>query len=148
MLSIIERVIILQSVDVFSEVPTEQLAHVAAIATEMSVSKDDVLFRMHDVSDAMYVVLEGEVRLSRGAQVVTVARQDDAFGTWSLFDDDPRVVDATAVQDARLLKLARDDFMDLLADNVEITRGVLKGIVMRLKGVAGRVSFDKDGPSS
>ncbi len=143
MLSIIERVIILQSVDVFSEVPPEQLAHVAAIATERSVSAGEVLFREQDDSDAMYVVLEGEVRLSRGKQVVTEARQDDAFGTWSLFDDDPRVVDAVAVVDSRLLQLARDDFIDLLADNVEITRGVLKGIVMRLKGVAGRVNFDK-----
>lgn len=140
MLSIIERVIILQSVDVFSEVPTEQLSHVAAIASEVSVPEGELLFKEQDASDAMYVVLEGEIRLSRGKQVVTVAKQDDAFGTWSLFDDDPRVVDAVAVEDSLLLKLARDDFIDLLADNVEITQGVLKGIVMRLKGVAGRVS--------
>ena len=62
---------------------------------------------------------------------------DDSFFTAAT------AVDAIAVQDSRLLKLAREDFIDLLADNVEITQGVLKGIVMRLKGVAGRVSFER-----
>lgn len=143
MLSVIERVLILQNVDVFSEVPTEHLAHVAAIAEEVSYAPGEKVFAAADPSDAMYVVVEGEVRLARGAQVVTVARADDAFGTWSLFDDQPRVVDAVAVTQTHLLKVAASDFIDLLADNVEITQGVLKGIVMRLRGVAGRVSFER-----
>lgn len=144
MLTVIERVIILQSVDVFSEVPREQLVHVAAIASEVSYGPGEVIFHEEDPSDAMYVVLEGEVRLSRGRQVVTTARLDEAFGTWALFDDQPRVVDAISVGDSRLLRLAKEDFIDLLADSVEITQGVLKGIIMRLRGVAGRVSFDKE----
>jgi CRP-like cAMP-binding protein len=143
LLSVIERVLILQNVDVFSEVPTEHLAHVASIAQEVSYAAGDTVFEASDPSDAMYVVLEGEVKLSRGSQVVTVARTDDAFGTWSLFDDQPRVVDAVAVRESHLLKLAASDFIDLLADNVEITQGVLKGIVRRLRGVAGRVSFER-----
>ncbi|MGD8861403.1 MAG: cyclic nucleotide-binding domain-containing protein [Myxococcales bacterium] len=143
MLSIIERVMVLQSVDVLSEVATEHLAHVAAVATERSYEQGEVIFREADPSDAMYVVLEGEVRLSRGGRTVTVAREDEAFGTWSLLDDEPRVVDAVAASDCVLLRLAKDDFIDLLADNVEITQAVLKGIVMRLRAVAGRVAGDK-----
>jgi CRP-like cAMP-binding protein len=143
-LSVVERVIILQSVDVFSEVPSEQLAHVAAIAGEVSFAADETIFREHDPPDAMYVVLEGQVRLSRGRQVVTVAGVDEAFGTWALFDSEPRVVDAVSVGNSRLLRLSRDDFLDLLADSVAITEGVLKGIVMRLRGVAGRVNFERE----
>jgi CRP-like cAMP-binding protein len=48
-----------------------------------------------------------------------------------------------AATDCVLLRLAKDDFIDLLADNVEITQAVLKGIVMRLRAVAGRVAGDK-----
>lgn len=142
MLSIIERVIILQSVDVFSDVPSEELSHVAAVTTELSHGSEETIFQINDPSDAMYVVLEGEVKLSRGRQVVTVAGVDEAFGTWSLFDDEPRVVDAITTRETHLLKLEKDDFMDLLADNVGITQGVLKGIVKRLRGVAGRVKVD------
>ena len=142
MLSIIERVIILQSVDVFSDVPSEELSHVAAVATELSHGSEETIFQIDDPSDAMYIVLDGEVKLSRGRQVVTVAGVDEAFGTWSLFDDEPRVVDAITTRETHLLKLEKDDFMDLLADNVGITQGVLKGIVKRLRGVAGRVKVD------
>ena len=140
--SVIERVILLQAVDVFERVPSEQLAHVAAIATEVSFESGAMLFHVNDSSDAMFVVLEGEVRLSRNGQVVTTAGPGEAFGTWSLFDDEPRVVDAQAATDVVLLRLDRVDFIDLLADNVEITQGVLKGIVQRLRGVAGRVVTD------
>ena len=142
MSSVIERVILLQAVDVFEGVSSEQLAHVAAIAHEVSHPAGTVLFHVHDASDAMFVVVEGEVRLSRGPQVVTVARAGEAFGTWSLFDDEPRVVDAEAASDVTLLRLDRADFIDLLADNVEITQGILKGIVQRLRGVAGRLVSD------
>ena len=143
MLSVIERVIILQSVDVFSQVPTEQLAHVAAVAEEVRFASEEFVFRERDPSDAMYVVLEGEVRLSRGNQVVTVAGVDEAFGTWSLFDEEPRVVDAVATRDSLLLRLGRTDFIDLLADNIEIPPGVLKGLVGRLRGLAGRGNFER-----
>lgn len=143
MRSVIERVILLQGVDVFARVPTEQLAHVASVSEEVSHEVGHVLFEENDPSDAMYVVLEGEVRLTRGSQEVTVAKSGDAFGTWSLFDDEPRVVTATARTDVTLLRLDRLDFIDLLADNVEITQAVLKGIVQRLRGVAGRLISDR-----
>jgi CRP-like cAMP-binding protein len=92
-----------------------------------------------DASDGMYLVLEGEIRLHRGETEVTVAKSGDAFGTWSLFDDEHRVVSATARLESRLLKIDKDDFIELLADHVELTQAVLKSIVRRLRGLLSRV---------
>lgn len=141
--SIVERVILLQGVDVFQTVATEQLSHVASVATEVTRPAGSVLFRSGEPPEAMYIVLEGAVRLTRGDQVVTTARHGDAFGTWSLLDDEPQVVDATAASEVTLLRVDRVDFVDLLADNVELTRAVLKGIVQRLRAVAGRLTTDR-----
>lgn len=142
MLTTIEKVMALQNVDVFSEVLTEQLAHLALIAEEVSFGTNEVVYRESDPPQAMYLVLEGEVRLHRGDLEVTVARENDAFGTWALFDDEPMVVTATVVSPCRLLKIDRDDFIDLLADYVQITQGVLKAMVKRLRGLVGRVRTD------
>ena len=65
MYTTIEKVIFLQNVDVFSEVPTEQLAYVAAIAEEVSYLKNDDIYETNHPSDALYLVLEGKVKFWR-----------------------------------------------------------------------------------
>jgi CRP-like cAMP-binding protein len=148
MLTTIEKVIFLQNVDVFSEVPTEQLAYLAAIAEEISILKNDVIFKENDRSDALFMVLDGSVRLDRDGREITTVGSKEAFGTWALFDDEPRVATATALSDAKLLRIDHEDFYELLADNVEVTRGVLKTMVSRLRSLVGRVNVQTPGSQS
>lgn len=139
MVSVVEKVILLQSVDVFSEVPTEQLAYLAAVAEERPVAAQESIYQPDDPSDCMFLVLEGRVRLHRGEAEVTTAGPGEAFGTWALFDDEPRLVAATATEDGQLLRIDRDDFIEVLADNVQITRAVLRTIVRRLRALGRAV---------
>lgn len=140
MLTTIEKVIFLQNIDVFAEVPTEQLAVLASIAEEVDFMAGEVIYNEDDPSDALYLVLDGTVRLHRGEQEITQATNKDAFGAWALFDEEPRVVTATVMEDAQLLRVDREDFVDLLADNVQIAQGVMKTIVKRLRSLAERVA--------
>ncbi|MBD3401851.1 cyclic nucleotide-binding domain-containing protein [candidate division GN15 bacterium] len=142
MLTVIEKVIFLQNVDVFAQVPTEHLAYLAAIAEEVECREGDTIYREDEPSDALYLVLHGRVRLDREGREITVAEDKEAFGTWALFDEQPRVATATATEDTRLLRIDRDEFVDLLADHVQITQGVLKTMVDRLRGLVGRVGAD------
>ncbi len=139
MLTVIEKVLFLQNVDVFSEVSTEKLAALATIAKEVELGPDVTLYGVSDVSDSMFLVLEGEVRLHRDGAEVARARSRDAFGTWALFDDELRVVSATTDGPARLLRIDKADFVDILADDVAITQGVLKALAGRLRGMLSRV---------
>jgi CRP-like cAMP-binding protein len=139
MLTVIEKVILLQNIDVFSEVPSEELALLAAVAEEVDFLKGDVIFAENDSADALYVVLEGRVRLHRSEEDISIADASEAFGAWALFDDVPRVVTATAVKDTRVLRVDREDFIDLLADHVQLARGVLKAVVKRLRSLVERV---------
>ena len=70
---------------------------------------------------------------------ITTVGEREAFGTWSLFDDEPRVATATAVEDSRLLRVDRDEFLELLSDHTEITQAVLKNVAGRRWGLVGRV---------
>lgn len=139
MLTAIEKVIALQNVDVFSEVSTEQLAYLAAILEEEEHPKGQAIFNEQDPADSMFVVLAGKVRLHRSDLEINVVGPGEPFGTWALFDDKPRVAAATPLEDVRLLRLDKEDFIDLLADNVAITQGVLKALVNRVRGLLGRV---------
>ena len=140
-LSVIEKVIALQNVDIFGDVPSEQLSYLAAIAEEITAMEGDVLYREQDPADGLYLLLEGKVRLDRAGNEISLAGSGDAFGTWSLFDEEPRVVTATATEESSLLRIDREDFIDLLADHLQITQGVLKSMVKRLRGLMDRVNL-------
>ncbi|MGH1362559.1 MAG: Crp/Fnr family transcriptional regulator [Calditrichia bacterium] len=133
MLTIIEKVIFLQNVDVFSDVPTEDLSYLAAIAEEVPYSADEIIYRESENSDALYLVLEGHVRLHQGDREITTAGPKEAFGTWALFDEAPRVVTATPTSECLLLRIDKEDFFDLLSDHIQITRGVFKTAVKRMR---------------
>lgn len=140
MFTVIEKVILLQSVDVFSEVPTDQLAYLAAIAEEVTYVEGESIYHVGEVSDSLYLVVEGRVRLHRDDEDILLAGKNEAFGTWALFDDEPRVASATAAEESRLLRIDREDFLELLSDHTEITQGVFKSIVGRLRGLIGRIT--------
>lgn len=140
MLTTVEKVIFLQEIDIFEYTVTEDLAHIAAITEEIELRPDHVIFKEGDFPDAMYMVLEGKVRLSRNDQVVMDATHKDVFGTWALFDDELRVVTAITQEESRLLKIEKEDFVDLLADHVQITQGILKAMAMRLRNLMAGIA--------
>jgi len=89
----------------------------------------------------MYMVIEGQVRLTRGGQEVMIAEEKDVFGTWALFDDEPRVTTAATLGETRLLRIDKEDFVDLLADHVRITQSILKTVVKRLRNLMERLNI-------
>lgn len=138
MLTTVEKVIFLQDIDIFEFTSTEDLGHISAITDEIEYKADETICAEGAIPDAMYMVFEGKVRLTRGGQELMIAGHKDAFATWALFDEEPLVVTATAVEDSRLLRLQKEDFVDLLADHVKITQSILKTIVKRLRRLMTR----------
>ena len=139
MLTTIEKVIILQDIDVFEQLTTEDLAQLASIAEEVELPPNRVIYSQGGIPDSMYLVLEGRVLLHQQQKEVMTAGEKDTFGTWALFEDEPRVVTATTLEQSRLLRIDKDDFIDLLAEDVRITQGILKGLVQRVRRLMGLV---------
>ena len=140
MLTTVEKVLFLQDIDIFEFTTTEDLSHIAAITEEVEYNADSIIFKEEEISDSMYVVVEGKVKLTREGQDVMTAEKKDVFGTWALFDDEPRVVTATAIENAQLLRIDKEEFVDLLADHVAITQSILKTMAKRLRNLMRRIS--------
>jgi CRP/FNR family cyclic AMP-dependent transcriptional regulator len=141
MLTTVEKVVFLQDVDVFARIPLEDLVYVAAITDEIEIAKGREIFREGDISDSMYLVVEGKVRLHRQEIEVLTADAKDVFGTWALFDDETRVVTATALEDCHMLRLDKEKFLDLLTDYTRIVEGILQIMATRLRGLMSRTSL-------
>lgn len=131
--NIVEKVIALEAVELLKNLKPEQLSRIASIAREVKLPSGKVIFEPSKPTDALLVVVDGSVELSRNGDVLTVAKQNDVLGAWALFDEDPMPITATTVEDTRLLRIARDDFYDLLSDNMEITAAVFSTLVRRFR---------------
>ncbi|PID81514.1 hypothetical protein CSB20_02605 [bacterium DOLZORAL124_64_63] len=133
MLSPLEKALILQNVEIFKEVPTDQLATLGSIAREVAVEAGETVYRVHDRPDGMYLVMEGAVNLSNEDQVVYVAGPQDPFGLWELLDEQPRLLTAVAARESRLLAINGEEFHDLMADDVRIMKGLIRTVSRRLR---------------
>jgi CRP/FNR family cyclic AMP-dependent transcriptional regulator len=137
MLTIIDKVLFLQNVDIFNHSTTEELAFIGSIAREVEKPKDSIVFKEDETADAMYLVVKGQVRLHKGDQEILLVGERQAFGTWALFDTEPRLMTATAIEDVHLLKIEQEEFYDLLSDHIEITQSIFKALVQRIKRLIG-----------
>ncbi len=133
-LNIVEKVIALESVELLHSLSPEQLARIGSIATEMAIPPGRVVIEAGKPLDALYVIVDGSVQLSRNGEPVATAKQNDVLGAWALFEqDDPLPVTAVTLEDTRLLRIAREDFYDLLSDNSEITSAIFSTLVKRFR---------------
>lgn len=133
-LNIVEKVIALEGVELFGSLSPEQLARIATIAREVRYPPQKEIIEPSKPVDALFVIVDGAVELSRKGEALTVARQNEVLGAWALFDEsDPMSVMARTVEDTRLLRIGRDDFYDLLSDNSEITAAIFSTLVKRFR---------------
>ena len=135
-LSAVEKVLFLQRVDVFKHATTEMLTYISSITELVEVSAQTVIFAEQEISDAMYVVVTGRVRLSKEGKEIFVAGPSESFGTWALFDNTPRLMSAVALEDSVLLKIVSDTFYEFLADHEEVTPAIFKAVIERVKALA------------
>lgn len=133
-LNIVEKVIALEGVELLHNLSPEQLSRIGSIAEEIKAPPARVIIEAGKPVEALYVIVEGSVELARNNEPIAVAKQNDVLGAWALFDEsDPMPVSAKTLEDTRLLRIARDDFYDLLSDNSEITSAIFSTLVRRFR---------------
>ena len=132
-LNIVEKVIALEAVDLLKNLTPDQLSRIATIAKEVTYPPGATILEPTKSADALYVILDGAVEIATRDGASTSARQNDVLGAWALFDPEPLHVTAKAVEDTRLLRIGREDFYDLLSDNMEITASIFSMLVRRFR---------------
>jgi CRP-like cAMP-binding protein len=111
-----------QKRDLFSEqkLSRMEIHFLSSLSKERRLKAGEVLFREGDPGDAMYVVVEGRVRISKqipgaGEEALAFMERGDWFGEMALIDNQPRSAEATAHDGgAVVLAVPRDVVSGLL----------------------------------
>lgn len=134
MLTILEKADLLQGVEIFCDIRTQSLARVAAIAQEVHFEARQRLFSENEASDAMFVILEGEVSLTRGGIQKGKLGQFQIAGALSLVADKPQEETAAANQAVHALRIDQQDLFDAMTEDFGITRGILRALAGKAAG--------------
>lgn len=144
-MELIDKVFLLQQVDLLQGTGPSHLGLLASIAGVVEADGDTVLLRKGEPADALYVVIEGGVELRGVADQTLVAAEGTAFGTWALIDEEPSLVEARVAEHSRLLRIRRREFRDLLTDHPELGLELLRGLARRVRSLAGAGADAKTG---
>src|SRR6266576_3924002 len=105
---------------------------------EVKLSRGEHLFNEGEDGDALYVVLDGKMKLTRAASdgrenLLSVIGPGEMFGELSLFDPRPRTSSASAVTDATLAALAHDTLRSWLLERPDVSMHMLQALARRLR---------------
>ena len=122
---------IVKSSFIFQTLDDNELAEILSITTEKRFQKGDVIMQEGEKGDTMYLVVEGEVEVSKSLtmkfgdddfrkteKVLTRFRPEDhvIFGEMALIARDNRSASIMAQTDCNLLEIKRDDFIRLVEE--------------------------------
>lgn len=131
--TVVEKVLLLQNVDLLGAARTEDLAVLASIADEVLYPAGATVFEEGQPADGLYVVIRGELLLSRDGQEIGRMGEGSALGAWDLLEGGPRVFGSRTAIETLLLRVDREDFYDLLLDYPELGQSILKSLVRRFR---------------
>jgi CRP-like cAMP-binding protein len=131
--TVVEKALLLQNVDLLSAARTEDLAILASIAEEVLYREGSVVFEEGQPADGLYVVIRGELVLTRDGSELSRMGERSALGAWDLIEGGARVFGSHAAKETLLLRVDRNDFYDLLMDYPELGQSILRALVRRFR---------------
>ncbi|MCC7073749.1 MAG: cyclic nucleotide-binding domain-containing protein [Deltaproteobacteria bacterium] len=142
--ALVERLFLLEHVELFEGLPTDDLSAIAAITNELTLPAGAFLYREGESGTQMYVIVEGEVELSRMGRPVMKLRTGQSAGEVTFLDRGPRPLTGRISErgSARLLVIERDAFTDLLTDRPGLMHAFLAVLASRIRALVERDVFD------
>jgi CRP-like cAMP-binding protein len=116
----------------FRELGGDSLARMTELLVPHEVVAGQTLFARGEPSERFWFVVEGKVRLERPKAAPWVFGPRSVVGSLDAFQDRPYMRSCVALVDGRVLELRRNDWLDLIDDDVLIAR-------QSINSMAGRV---------
>jgi CRP/FNR family cyclic AMP-dependent transcriptional regulator len=130
---IIEKIFLLKSLDLFADIPEHELLPLASLLEDKSLSEGECLFQKGDEGDAMYIILDGSIRIHDANTTLATLKSGQHFGELSLLDTDTRSASASANERTELLMLRQGPFYELIERHFSIANGLIKTLCQRLR---------------
>jgi CRP/FNR family cyclic AMP-dependent transcriptional regulator len=134
----VERILSLHKIPVLGTLPSADLASIAEIARERTFPRGSVLFREGEPVQAVHVVVDGAVHISRKGRLVGHAGPGSAVGGIGVLARDEEGIHAVAEADTLTLEIGGDGLFELMEDQFSLFHHVLREVCLQMIGVVSR----------
>ena len=130
----------LAQVPLFSDLPEHDRLHLAHATRPTQLSKGEILFHRGEACEGVYVVVNGQLKLSLLAangmeKVVELIRAGQTCGEALMFLDKDYIVTASALSDTQVLHVGKIAILQGLAQDAHFARRMLAGLSRRMHGL-------------
>ena len=132
-LLLIEKVLVLKSLNLFKDTPENILADLAPLMKEMQYEQGTEIFKEGETGDCMYIIQQGNIKIHKGNTTLAILKEKEVFGELSLLDADTRSASATADTDCILYKIDQEPFYELMDERPEVAKGFIRILCQRLR---------------
>jgi len=126
----------LQQIPLFNKLDPARLKLLAFTSEAISWQDGDILCRIGEPSDTVFVILEGEVEILGkvdGEQVVLFTKgKDELVGEMAVLSNAPRSATLRARGDVKTLNISNDAFLRLITENSTVALSVMKQLSDKL----------------
>jgi CRP-like cAMP-binding protein len=126
---------IIKNLPLFYDLNADELEDVAKVCDSRIYKPGEVIMREGEPGGILYIIKKGDVKITRKVHgeedmVLTILRENDFFGELSLLDGRARSATATAIAEAELLVLRKEEFDALVGRNPAFGYKFIKRIAL------------------
>ena len=154
MLSIMDKILHLKKIHIFSDLKISELAAIATIAKESSHEENEVVIKEGDIGDAFFLIISGEVAVIKEYQETDEFQlaqmgAGDYFGEMALFEAMPRSATIKTTKPTQLLSLDKGEFEELVEEYPKIALNIAAVMSRRIRAVHEKIrSKEQDRPDA
>ena len=123
----------------FAGLSRSELLELAKISEDLEVDAGKTLTREGQSGSEFFVIVDGEVLVTKDGQEIRALGPGDFFGEIALLEDTPRTATVTAKTPLRFFVLTRQAFRSLLAHQPELEEKVLAALEERVRATSENV---------
>jgi sigma-B regulation protein RsbU (phosphoserine phosphatase) len=123
---------------IFKSLPQKEFDHLISVMEEVELSAGSMLFEEGDKGNNFFLIIDGELEVikamgTENERLIAVRHEGDFLGEMSLLNPSQmRMASVRVKTDARLLRLAREEFDKVLYADAIIPNRILREISQRL----------------
>jgi cAMP-dependent protein kinase regulator len=131
----------LKRAPLFQNLSRGELVELAKLTEDMEVEEGKVLAREGDLGSEFFVIVDGEVAVTKDGRDLRRLGSGEFFGEIALIWDSPRrTATVTAATPVRFFVLTRQAFRSLIDHHPDIERNVLEALEERVHATEGEES--------